>query len=216
MIFEGTALRCHKSDKNIVEMILDVPGQSMNTLNQKVLGELEQALDNLEKDKDIKGLILSSAKNGNFVAGADITEFLGFFIMDDSELLNLIKRVQNLFSRIEDAPYPTVVLIDGHALGGGMELALSFDYRLASSKAKLGLPETKLGIIPGWGGTVRLPRVVGADNAIEWISSGRQYKAADAFKVGAIDGVVESQEQKNAAYALIKEFWGWQARLQTS
>ena len=111
----------------------------------------------------------------------------------------------DIFNAIEDLPVPTLSAIKGHALGGGCETILSTDFRLADTTAKIGLPETKLGIMPGFGGTVRLPRVIGADNALEWITTGKDYRADDALKVGAVDAVVAPEALHSAAVQMMKD-----------
>ncbi|KZZ19389.1 multifunctional fatty acid oxidation complex subunit alpha, partial [Oleiphilus sp. HI0081] len=108
-------------------------------------------------------------------------------------------------SAIEDLPFPSVTAINGIALGGGFEMCLSTDYRVMSPTAKVGLPEVKLGIFPGFGGTVRLPRLIGADNAIEWIAGTKEYKAPDALKFGAVDAVVDADKLEAAAIDLVKQ-----------
>jgi 3-hydroxyacyl-CoA dehydrogenase / enoyl-CoA hydratase / 3-hydroxybutyryl-CoA epimerase / enoyl-CoA isomerase len=124
--------------------------------------------------------------------------------------------INQTFSGFEDLPYPTVAAINGFALGGGFEIALAMDYRVAGSKAQVGLPETKLGIIPGWGGTVRLPRLIGADHAIEWVSGAKYYKAPEAFKFGAVDAVVDDTKTFDSAFILlnraIKNELNWKER----
>src|SRR5690606_2727557 len=98
-----------------------------------------------------------------------------------------------------------VAAINGYALGGGLEFALACDYRIASTKAKVGLPETKLGLVPGWGGTVRLPRIAGVDTAITWIATGKDNRADDALKFGGVDAVVEPEQLKAAAIHTVKQ-----------
>ena len=134
-----------------------------------------------------------------------MTEFLGHFKKSEGELITWISSINSIFSGFEDLPFPKVALINGFALGGGCEIALTMDYRLATPKAAIGLPETKLGIIPGWGGTVRLPRLIGADHAIEWITGAKQYKADEALKFGAIDGIVEDAKLEEAGLKLIEK-----------
>src|SRR5690606_21018324 len=100
---------------------------------------------------------------------------------------------------------PVVVAINGYALGGGLEFALACDFRVASNKAKLGLPEAKLSLLPGWGGTVRLPRIAGVDTAVTWIASGKDYRAEEALKFGVVDAVVEAEQLKAAALHTVKQ-----------
>ncbi len=115
------------------------------------------------------------------MVGADITEFTAMFREPEEAINAWLMEANQLFSAIEDLPMPTVTAINGTALGGGFELAVATDYRIATGDALVGFPEVKLGIIPGFGGTVRLPRLIGADNANQWISSGSHIKAQQAF-----------------------------------
>ncbi len=185
---------------SFVELSVNLKNESVNKFNAETLKELGEALKLLPPS--LKGLLVSSGKD-SFLAGADITEFLAHFKRPESELKTWIGEIQKLFSTIEDLNAPTVCNIQGFALGGGFEFALSCDFRIASTGTKLGLPETKLGIIPGWGGTVRLPRVIGLDSALEWITSGNQYDAETALKYGAIHAVVAPQELRNAGLDLL-------------
>ena len=184
------------------ELSVNLKNESVNKFNSETLSELKKALSFLPSD--LKGLIVSSGKE-TFLAGADITEFLEHFKKPEVELQSWISETQNLFNQIEDLNAPTVCIIAGFALGGGFEFALTCDYRIAATGSKIGLPETKLGIIPGWGGTVRLPRLIGLDPAIEWITSGNQNDAQDAFKLGAIDAVVAPQDLRSAGIDLLSK-----------
>ncbi|NIP74145.1 MAG: fatty acid oxidation complex subunit alpha FadB, partial [Gammaproteobacteria bacterium] len=121
---------------------------------------------------DLQGLLVTSGK-GVFIVGADINEFLPTFARPEEELVTWISRAQAIFNRLEDLPFPSVAAVNGYALGGGLEAAMAGTYRVMSTAAVVGQPEIKLGIIPGFGGTVRLPRLIGVDNAIELIASGR-------------------------------------------
>src|SRR5262249_9728931 len=153
-------------------------GSRANTLGQAVLADLESAVAQLEGQKELKGLILRSGKPGMFVAGADLRE-LGAAAADPDLARRSLRRGLDLFGRIENLPYPAVALIDGPCMGGGLELALVFDYRLAGSnpKVEIGLPEVKVGLIPGWGGTQRLPRLIGPSLAAELICAGESVGA---------------------------------------
>ena len=152
----------------------------------------------------LRGLLVTSGKPV-FIAGADVTEFVPLFHKSEEEIAAFLRQGQATFSLLEDLEAPSVAAINGAALGGGFELCLATSYRVASSEAKVGLPETKLGIFPGWGGTVRLPRVAGADTAIEWIASGEAYAAADALKAGAVDAVAAPSDLREAALATLKQ-----------
>jgi 3-hydroxyacyl-CoA dehydrogenase/enoyl-CoA hydratase/3-hydroxybutyryl-CoA epimerase/enoyl-CoA isomerase len=184
------------------ELSVNLKNDSVNKFNSETLSELKKALAALPAD--LKGLLISSGKE-TFLAGADITEFLEHFKKPEAELQGWISETQKLFNQIEDLNAPTVCVIAGFALGGGFEFALTCDYRIAAIGAKIGLPETKLGIIPGWGGTVRLPRLIGLDPAIEWITSGNQNDANDAFKLGAVDAVVAPSDLRAAGIDLLSK-----------
>lgn len=203
-LFQGDTLQVllveDTGPHRIAECRIDVPKASMNVLSSKVLREIETAWDQVAKTVD--AWVFTSGKDA-FIAGADITEFLPLFQKPRAELKPWIEATQNLFNKIEDAPIPTACVISGVALGGGMELALSTSFRIASHGAKLGLPETKLGICPGWGGTVRLPRLIGLDPAIEWITTGNTYDADIALKLGVVDAVVDAKKLKEAAVDLL-------------
>ena len=204
MIFEGQAIKVTIDDVGVATVTLDLVGESVNKFNSLTLGELGQAIDALKHTDDVKGLIFSSAKDV-FVVGADITEFISWFKLEDQELTDKLRVVHDLFDDISNLPYPTVAAINGIALGGGMELSLACDYRVMADSAKIGLPETQLGIYPGWGGTVRLPRLIGADNACEWICGGAQKRSADALKDGAVDAVVPADKVNASARHLVQQ-----------
>lgn len=203
MLFQGKAIECFMEDGNIAQMKFDLQGESVNKFNALTLKELSECLEILRNTKDVKGLLMTSGKD-SFIAGADITEFLEHFKKTSAEMEEWIRGTNVVFSGFEDLDIPSVVAINGFALGGGLEICLTSSYRLGSTKASLGLLETKLGIIPGWGGTVRLSRICGADNAIEWIASGKQYSAEDSFKIGVLDGVVEPEKLLDGARDLLK------------
>jgi 3-hydroxyacyl-CoA dehydrogenase/enoyl-CoA hydratase/3-hydroxybutyryl-CoA epimerase/enoyl-CoA isomerase len=184
------------------ELSVNLKNAPVNTFNAETLRELREAMALLPKN--LQGLLVSSGKD-TFLAGADITEFLEHFKQPESELQAWISETQKLFSEIEDLNAPTVCIIAGFALGGGLEFALTCDYRIASVSSKIGLPETKLGIIPGWGGTVRLPRLIGLDPAIEWITSGNQNDAQEAFKLGVVDALVAPADLRAAGFDLLSK-----------
>ena len=204
-MFEGSAITVQIQDKGIAELNFDLQGESVNKFNSDTVQELSEALDAIEKNEDVKGLLLTSSK-AVFLVGADINEFVDLFGKKSSTAssAHLEKNIEN-FNRLEDLSVPTVIAINGYAMGGGLELALACDYRLMSSVAKIGLPETKLGIIPGWGGTVRLPRLAGADTAIEWISSGQEQRPDAALKAGVVDGVVALEQLRDSALSVLQD-----------
>ncbi len=193
-----------KTPRKVAELRIDLKGESVNKFNQKTIQDLDAALAKLEQEKGIEGLLLTSGKDV-FVVGADILEFTELFTQDEKSIATWLLKTNTVFSRIEDLPYPSVAVLNGFALGGGFEFPLCATYRVSTPKAKLGLPETKLGIIPGWGGTVRLSRLCGADNAIEWIAGGEQNSAEAAFKIGAVDAVVAPENLRSAAEITLEQ-----------
>ncbi|MHB0763548.1 fatty acid oxidation complex subunit alpha FadB [Stutzerimonas sp. NM35] len=203
MIYEGKAITVKALESGIVELNFDLKGESVNKFNRLTLNELRQAVDAIKADASVKGVIVSSGKDV-FIVGADITEFVDNFKLPDEELVAGNLEANKIFSDFEDLGVPTVVAINGIALGGGFEMCLAADYRVMSSAAKIGLPEVKLGIYPGFGGTVRLPRLIGVDNAVEWIASGKENRAEDALKVHAVDAVVAPEQLQAAALDLVK------------
>ncbi|MCO7227054.1 fatty acid oxidation complex subunit alpha FadB [Pleionea sp. CnH1-48] len=215
MIFEGQSLTCQLLEDGIAEVCFNNQAESVNKFDQNTLAELSSINEALQGNSDVKGAIVTSGKPV-FIVGADITEFLGLFAHTREELLDWTAKANAVFNAFEDLPFPTVAAINGIALGGGMEMVLSCDLRVASNDAAVGLPETKLGLIPGFGGTTRLPRVIGADNAIEWIATAKQFKPQDALKVGAIDALVEADVLRDAAIQMAKDAAAgqinWQAR----
>ncbi len=200
-MFDGNTLSLQRHSDGIVELCFDAPG-SVNKLDTATLGELQQAIEVLEAAGDVRGLLLSSGKDA-FIVGADVTEFTGLFAGPTQELVAALGSVHAMINRLEDLPFPKVAMINGFALGGGFEVALAAEYRVASTTAAVGFPEVKLGIIPGYGGTVRAPRVMGCDNAVEWICTGKHAKAAEALKLGAIDALVDPAQLRDAAMNML-------------
>ena len=190
------------SDNNhIITLTLDKPDSSTNVLSQQVLIELQNILDELKKST-ARGLIIQSAKNNSFIAGADVHEFSLFQDKPDcyKEALHAIQTGQHVMNSIENLPFPTLALINGYCLGGGMELALACDYRIAldHEKTKLGLPEIKLGIHPGFGGTVRTSKLLGVFQSMNLMLTGRIVSARSAKKMGLVDDVVPQRHFKKA------------------
>jgi 3-hydroxyacyl-CoA dehydrogenase/enoyl-CoA hydratase/3-hydroxybutyryl-CoA epimerase/enoyl-CoA isomerase len=202
MIYAGKSLRCQKLENGIAELCFDRENDAINKFDLRTVTELREAAQALAKAGDIKGLVVTSAKDG-FIVGADITEFGKNFESSEEEIAKWAYEANQSFNAIEDLPFPSVTAINGIALGGGFEMCLATDYRVMSSKAQVGLPEVKLGIFPGFGGTVRLPRLIGADNAIEWIAGGTQQKAEAALKAHAVDAVVAPEKLKDAALKML-------------
>jgi 3-hydroxyacyl-CoA dehydrogenase/enoyl-CoA hydratase/3-hydroxybutyryl-CoA epimerase/enoyl-CoA isomerase len=203
MLFEGQSIYVQSIEDGIYDVVFDRKGDAVNKLDQVTLAELREAVAAVCNVDNIRGVIFSSAKDC-FIVGADITEFMGFFSADDEELIAGLTDIHTLLNQIEDMSCPTVTAINGLCLGGGFELALSTDYRVMSDQAKVGLPEVKLGIYPGWGGTVRLPRLIGVDNANEWICGGAEKRPDAALTDGGVDAVVAVDQVKAAALDLLK------------
>ena len=200
-MYSGKALSVEVLPSGVAKLAFDLEGSSVNKFNQQTLQELQEVVAQLGA-ADVKGLVFCSNKSG-FIVGADITEFTAMFAAPEEQIMDWLVQANKIFSAIEDLPYPTVTAINGTALGGGFELAVATDYRVATAAAQVGFPEVKLGIIPGFGGTVRLPRIIGADNANQWISSGAHMRAEQAFKEGALDALVEPEKLLAAAEDLV-------------
>ncbi len=214
MIFSGKSISCQLLDGGIAELKFDRQGDAINKFDAQTVGELKAAGEALAKS-GAKGLLVTSGKDG-FIVGADITEFGKTFQSSEDEIANWLLGTNQVFNAIEDLPFPSVTAINGVALGGGFEMCMATDYRVMSATAQVGQPEVKLGILPGFGGTVRLPRLIGADNGIEWIAGGNPSKADAALKVHAVDAVVAPDKLRDAALALVKDCiasrFDWQAR----
>ena len=203
MIYKGKALNVDVLASGVAHLVFDLEKSSVNKFNQQTLEDLQAAVAAL-RTADIKGVVFSSAKSA-FIVGADITEFTAKFSESDQQILEWLVAANRIFSDIEDLPVPSVSIVNGIALGGGFEMALSTDYRIASGNAVVGFPEVKLGILPGFGGTVRLSRLIGADNANQWISSGSHIRAQQAFDEGAIDAIVDDAKLMEAAESLLQQ-----------
>ena len=188
MLYQGQNLSVTVVDSDIAYLCFDVSDSSVNIFNRQTTTELAAALDVLEAAQEIQGLLIGSAKPA-FIAGADIGEFGPVFAQGAESIAGILDSSNSNFNRVEDLPFPVVVAINGFALGGGCELALACDYRVGAESSRIGLPETRLGIIPGWGGTVRLPRIAGIETAVEWIAGGKENNAEAALKAGVLDAV---------------------------
>ncbi|HHF3044042.1 TPA: fatty acid oxidation complex subunit alpha FadB [Vibrio diabolicus] len=214
MIYQAETLQVKEIQDGIAELSFCSP-KSVNKLDLATLESLDKALDALIAHQGLKGLLLTSDKDA-FIVGADITEFLGLFAKTDAELDQWLQFANSIFNKLEDLPVPTISVIKGHALGGGCECVLATDMRIGDITTSIGLPETKLGIMPGFGGCVRLPRVIGADSAMEIITQGKACRADEALKIGLLDAVVETDALYESALqtliSAINEKLDWQAR----
>jgi enoyl-CoA hydratase len=173
--------------------------EAMNALNGETLKSLAALIDFVEADHASRVLVLTGKGEKAFVAGADIK---GFDAMTANEALDFARAGQAIFSRLEDLAKPVIAAVNGFALGGGLELALACDMIVASEKAKFGLPECTLGIMPGFGGTVRLPRVVGTAKALEMALTGSMITSAEALSIGLVVKVVPVGDTLKAALEL--------------
>jgi enoyl-CoA hydratase len=165
--------------------------EALNALDTLTINELYDCFDNLEKDDQILCVIVTGGGDKSFVAGADIKEIAGDDLISGRARMD---RGQGLFNKIENLPTPVIAAVNGFALGGGCELALACDIRLVSAKAKLGQPEVNLGLIPGYGGTQRLARLVGPGMAKKMIFSGEIVRAEEALQIGLADAVYPPEE----------------------
>jgi len=177
----------------------------LNALNAATVAELETAFRELRERADVRGVIITGAGNKAFVAGADIAELARMGPLDG---VSVSRQGQDAFRFLESLPKPVIAAVNGFALGGGLELALACHLRIASSKARFGLPEVKLGIIPGYGGTVRLPRLVGRGRALELILTGEMIDAEEAFRIGLVNRVEEPENLLSASRALLAKILG--------
>jgi len=216
MLFQGQNLSAELLDDGIVEFKFDAQG-SVNKFDQATFKEYIEVVAAIKNCSDAKGVLVTSGKS-NFIVGADITEFLEMFKLPVEELVPWIKGGSDVFDSFEDINLPTIVALNGFALGGGCEMSLACDYRIADTTCSIGLPEVKLGLIPGFGGTVRLPRIIGADNAVEWMSTGKAFKPEQAMAVGLLDAVVAPEHLREAAINMLKQAMAgkldWQAKRQ--
>ncbi len=187
----------------IAWLTLDRVGATANTLSGEVLAELNEALDLLDRDAP-KALVIRSGKANGFIAGADVDEFAG--VTDEAGALAIVKRGWDTFERLAHVRYPTLALVRGFCLGGGLELALACRYRVVVDEpgTRLGLPEVMLGIVPGWGGIRRLPRLIGAPAALDLLLTGRTIDARRAKKLGVADECVPPRVMENTARGVLR------------
>src|SRR5262249_19756679 len=175
---------------------IDQPNSRVNVLNKSLWADLAGLCAALEQRTDLSGLLIESAKPGIFIAGADLKELAALPVDDPAPTRAVLEAGLHVLFAMEALPFPTVALIDGACLGGGLEVALACDFRIVGTnpKVKLGAPEVKLGLIPGWGGTQRLPRVIDPQKAAELLQSGEYLTADQARHVGLVSAVVPSEQ----------------------
>lgn len=203
MLYKGDTLYLDWLEDGIAELVFDAPC-SVNKLDTATVASLGHALDVLEKQSDLK-VCCCALEKAAFIVGADITEFLSLFTVPEEQLSQWLHFANSVFNRLEDLPVPTISAVNGYALGGGCECVLATDYRTATPDLRIGLPETKLGIMPGFGGSVRLPRLLGADSALEIIAAGKDVGADQALKIGTVDGVVAAEKLRDGALAILRQ-----------
>ena len=204
MIHAGNAITVQMLQDGIAEFRFDLLGESVNKFNKATIDDFQAAIAAVQSHPEIQGLVVTSAKS-TFIVGADITEFGANFAQGEAVIQEWLVNIHQIFNSFEDLNIPKVVAINGMALGGGFEMCLVCDYRVMAKSAQVGLPEIKLGIFPGFGGTVRLSRVIGIDNAVEWMAMAVPKKPDAALKDGAVDAVVADDQVVAAAIDLVKQ-----------
>ncbi|HYK55545.1 MAG TPA: enoyl-CoA hydratase-related protein [Flavisolibacter sp.] len=173
----------------------------LNALNKDVMSDLESVTKEIEDNKAVRGAILTGAGQKGFVAGADISEFIG---LTGGEGMDLARKGQDIFFKIENCSKPVVAAVNGFALGGGCELAMACHFRIASENAKFGQPEVNLGLIPGYGGTQRLVQLIGKGRALELLMTGNMIDAPTALQYGLVNHVVPQEELLKKATSILE------------
>lgn len=205
------AARVDVRPDRVAVLTVDQPDAKLNVLSEALWADLDAALDGLAGRNDLAGLVVASGKPGVFVAGADLKLLEQAPGPNDPAVRAFIQQGLRVLAKLAALPVPTCAAVDGAALGGGLEVALACDYRAVGShpKTSLGLPEVKLGLIPGWGGTQRLPRLVGLPSAVELLTSGDPTPGRHAADLGLADAAAESNELIDAAAKLTLDRAGW-------
>jgi len=203
-LFDGDCVQARWADEGIVELCFDRRGLAINKLDQPTIDQFGQALVAIAAaGPAVRGVLVTSGKDV-FIVGADIVEFTERFKRPEAEISASFLESNRIFMAFEDLELPTVAAINGFALGGGLELALTASLRVMSDAAEVGFPEVKLGLFPGLGGTVRLPRLAGAETAIQWIAGGKPAKAEAALAAGVVDAVCAAGELRDTALAWLR------------
>lgn len=215
--YNGSSIRVQMLGDGFAELCFDREGEAINKLDRRTMAQLAEAVAMLAAEAELRGVLITSAKDV-FIVGADITEFGESFKLAPQDLVAINMRSNETLLALEALEAPVVVALNGFALGGGLELALSGDYRVMSETAMVGLPEVKLGLFPGLGGTVRLARIAGAAVAIDWITSGAPSKAPAALAAGVVDAVAAPAVLRDVALEKLREaatLRDWRARRET-
>lgn len=179
--------------------------EALNALDEETLSELDEVIGALGADREVGAVVITGGGEKAFVAGADVARFR---TMDHQAARRFARLGQAVFDRLEALPKPVIAAVNGYALGGGCELALACDLRLASERARFGLPEINLGLIPGWGGTQRLPRLIGPAKAKQMILTGEMVEAAEALRLGLVDAVFPAERLLSEAMSLAGKLAG--------
>jgi enoyl-CoA hydratase len=187
-------------ENGILTITINRPDK-LNALNKTVIAELEKAAGEISSNNSIKAAIITGAGQKAFVAGADISEFTG---LSGGEGMDLARRGQEVFFKIENSAKPIIAVVNGFALGGGCELAMACHFRIASENAQFGQPEVNLGLIPGYGGTQRLPHLIGKGRALEFLMTGNMINAATALQWGLVNYVVPQEELMQKAISVLE------------
>jgi enoyl-CoA hydratase len=196
-----------KTTEGIAIVTIDNP--PMNVLSEQVVKELEKVFTSISNDASIISVILTGAGNRAFMAGADIKEFPSWLEKEKKELKNIIMKTHRVFNLIDNLPKPTIAVLNGIALGGGCELALTCDMRVAEEQTTIGLPEIKLGIFPGGGGTQRLPRLIGPAKAKEIMFLGDPLTANEALRLGLVNHVTANGKGLETALTMARKMGGY-------
>jgi 3-hydroxyacyl-CoA dehydrogenase/enoyl-CoA hydratase/3-hydroxybutyryl-CoA epimerase/enoyl-CoA isomerase len=216
-VFQGETISLRQLGDGFIELCFDRKDAAINKLDQKTLREWREATRLIAATGGARGVLVTSAKDV-FIVGADINEFGGMFKMSNADMSAYILRSNDVFNAFEDLELPTVAAINGTALGGGLEMALSAAWRVMADGALVGLPEVNLGLFPGFGGTVRMPRVAGPAVAVRWIASGKAHGAVEALAQGVVDQVCKPDALRACALAWLADAADgkvdWRARQQ--
>jgi 3-hydroxyacyl-CoA dehydrogenase/enoyl-CoA hydratase/3-hydroxybutyryl-CoA epimerase len=198
-------LRIERDKPGVMTVVIDMPDRPMNVLDEGLLRDLDALVASMEQDSALSLVVFRSGKESGFLAGADVEQLHKVATSQEAE--TAIRAGQQLFSRIADLPMQTVAVIHGPCLGGGLELALACKFRVArdDESTRIGLPETQLGVIPGWGGTQRLPRLIGLESALRMILEGQRLPAAKAQKFGLVDMVAPAGRFESAVQAFLTD-----------
>lgn len=213
-MFRGKSIRVELHGAGIAELCFDRQNESINKFDAHTVADLNSATEVIRGAAGVRGVLVTSAKEA-FIVGADIFEFTTLFAQPEADIEAYVARQNAVFSTFEDFEVPSVAAINGLALGGGFEMALACDARVMSESTQVGLPEVSLGLFPGFGGTVRLPRLTNLGVAIEWISSGKPQNAPSALAAGAVDALATPESLRSAAEKLLGSLIAsgdWRAR----